>query len=274
MRVEMLLPLAQVRCRDTLMTMLDGYERVLAISAGVLATIAALACSAEDGEAELRGRMFQLESAAGIDVLSGTTPWLRFSEQSVAFSGGCNTFTGSFHAAGAVLEVTVETVTMMGCSDALMDQDEWFKTFFVGRPSFEVDGARLELTKGAAALTYLEADAAGANLPLVGTAWYIDTLRRNALASAVPDGLELPLSFTEDGSFSAGSGCYTVSGAYGMQSEGLVFSAVGTTGESCDDPDTAAHIQEVFSVGSASYAISQDRLTVDSGGYGVTATVR
>lgn len=72
----------------------------------------------------------------------------------IGFTAGCNSHGGRWRLAGDALVVTSLAATEMGCDRWLMDRDAAMAELLTGRPSYAVEGERLELRADGAVLAF------------------------------------------------------------------------------------------------------------------------
>jgi heat shock protein HslJ len=107
------------------------------------------AAATEVTMADLDGRAFESTSITGHDLVENSTVSLTFAEGRISANAGCNTQNGDVEITDGRLTLTSELAsTMMGCEEALMDQDQWLAGFLGGEPEIALDGDTLTLTAG------------------------------------------------------------------------------------------------------------------------------
>lgn len=68
-------------------------------------------------------------------MVEGSTLQVNFEDGRVGFSADCNGMSADYEVVDGRLELRSEVIsTMMGCEQALMDQDQWLTDFFAGEP--------------------------------------------------------------------------------------------------------------------------------------------
>lgn len=108
--------------------------------------------------AELSGGTWKSQSVTSPDhqLVQGSTIAMTFKPDSISVNAGCNTMSGGAAIAGDTLVVTQLASTMMGCEQALADQDQWVQEFLTSRPTIELLGADLRLAKGSTEIRYVK----------------------------------------------------------------------------------------------------------------------
>ena len=99
---------------------------------------------------ELTGGTWNSQSVTSPDhqLVQGSTIAMTFKTDSISVNAGCNTMNGGASISGSTLVVTALASTMMGCEQALADQDQWVQAFLTSRPTIELLGSDLRLTQG------------------------------------------------------------------------------------------------------------------------------
>lgn len=216
---------------------------------------------------------FVLQSATGFKAVNDTLVQVSFSDKEINFNAGCNSHFGQYHLNDGVLIVGNMASTMMGCDAALHQQDDWLSTFFSSKPTVAIQGNHVKFTGKNGELTFLKREIALPALPLVGTAWSVDTF---ITSDAVMSGefITGQLRFNSDDSFSVQGPCNTLSGRFSVKEQALTFSGVAITEKACLEPDqtkSEQHLVQVFSEGNANYTIDYKQLTIKRGALGVGA---
>ena len=230
---------------------------------------------------ELIGLDFLLDSSEGYDPVTGTTIRIGFDEASGGglqfdMHGGCNSMDGNFALEDGVMVVGEVAMTDMGCDTALMDQDAWLAAFVIAGPTLELSGDTLTLTGDTATLIFLNEEVVTPDQPLVGVLWTVDTYIDGQAASNFNLAEPPTLLLKEDGTLNAFTGCNQGSGNYVATVNEITFSGMGFTKMACADDNVASAENYVLSVinnGTSSYHIDVNRLTVELGDKGISATV-
>jgi heat shock protein HslJ len=218
---------------------------------------------------------YLLDGVDGYVPVAGTTIRIEFSGNEVRFSGGCNSYDGSFSVQGGVLVVTRVGSTGMGCAPELHLQDDWLEGFLTSRPALQLDGDTLILTGEEATLVFLDREVADPDRPLTGRLWTIHSLRDGDAVSSIPMGAVATVTFHDDRTVDIESGCNSGSGSYEATDVELTFGLISYTRVACPDGGSASlesHVQGVFGSGKASYEIDAARLRVDRDSVGISAT--
>ncbi|MEC7984028.1 MAG: META domain-containing protein [Myxococcota bacterium] len=228
-----------------------------------------------DNGVSFAGMDFVLDSATGYEP-TGDSIYLSFGDDasSISFTGGCNHFSGSFEMEGDTLAVGMLSGTEIGCGDGLMEQDDWFVSFFTASPTVEHNGDTITFTGSDATLVYLDEDIAVPDASLTAETWYIDTYIDGGVASAFNIGVSPSMTFGDDGSISVNTGCNDGGGTYIVEGDQLTVSIDTITDAVCEG-DLAyieGHILSVLN-GAATYSIDGNQLSIDNGSLGIGAHI-
>lgn len=261
------------------------------LAAGVVAVLAALTvagCGSDDGDdgagattsapaddgaavslADLDGRTFTSTAVTGHDLVADTVVRLSFDGSSLSVNAGCNTTNGEVAVDddGTLAWSGEPFSTMMGCEEALMDQDTWIAGLIADGAMASLDGPNLTLTAGEVTIQLAEV----ADAELQGTAWTLDTTIRNEAASSLPAGVDPPtLEIADDGSVTVSTGCNTGGTTVTIGPDTLTFEPMQLTMMACEG-DAAAVEAAVVAVldGEVAYEIDGGRLTLTNGSDGL-----
>ncbi len=106
----------------------------------------------------LEGIDWVLDDASLGSLVAKVTPDvhidLRFEGDQVGGSSGCNTYGASFQAIGGTISFGPFRSTAMACEQPVMALESAYLRALEGSTAYEVAGATLHLTGGAAALTF------------------------------------------------------------------------------------------------------------------------
>lgn len=105
---------------------------------------------------DLVGKTFVSTAVTGHDLVDGSEINLTFIDGRLSALAGCNTQNGDADVIDGKLTAGPLASTMMGCEDALMEQDQWLAGFLEGEPAVALDGDVLTLTSGDEALELAE----------------------------------------------------------------------------------------------------------------------
>jgi len=122
-------------------------NRPLMTLAVMAVLIIVLAACDGSGVNALRDTVWELESLTGDDVLPGTTITLKFSDDQVSGSAGCNQYGGSYQAGENSLSVGDVFSTEMGClePEGILEQEGVYLTALSVAATYQITADRLEI---------------------------------------------------------------------------------------------------------------------------------
>ena len=216
---------------------------------------------------ELDGRSYESVAVTGRDLVEGSAVVLSFEDGNMSVVAGCNTTSGAYSLEDGTLTLEGDArSTMMGCDQALADQDTWLTEWFsagvtvtetAGGLTLEGDGVTIEFGVGGDELA----------APLVGAVWTLETISTDGTASSVPASVEAPtLEFLADGNVNATTGCNTGGTSVTTGDGTLTFEPMRMTMMACEG-DTAAVETAVTTTleGEVTYTIEGNQLTLTKG---------
>jgi len=218
-----------------------------------------------DGEWQLQAGTNQ---GKPIPIVAGSRITLKIDGTQVGGSAACNTYGGTIQINGDSIVISALSMTEMACQENLMAAEAAFLAALPGVTGAARDGNSLVLSGPQVELRFVLVPPL-ADVDLVGTTWILDSLiTGEAVSSTVGD--RVTLTFSDDGTISASTGCREVTGGYTI-SDGQVqvtldpYDAIGCAAP-LDVQDT--HILDVLSDGFG-VSIDGDRLTLSVGGKGL-----
>jgi heat shock protein HslJ len=223
----------------------------------------------------LEGREFLstavVERSEDRPLVPGTEIRIGFQDDQLTASAGCNTFGAAYRVEGGRLIVEGGSMTEMGCDDERSAQDEWLFAFLGSQPQITVSDDELTLSAGETVITLVDREVAEPDLALVGPTWTIESIIVGDAASSVPAGATASISFADDGTMSAETGCNTGGARYEVEGDELRLSPFELTLMGCDG--AAGQLEQavvaVLGSGRASYQIESDTLTLMAGNRGL-----
>lgn len=164
---------------------------------------------------------------------------------SVAGSGGCNRFRGTYEVTGdAILVSEALATTMMACDETVMATETTYLAALTAARTFAVSGDRLELKDpdGTTTVTF-----AAQPQTLAGTSWTVVSYNNgeNAVVSVL-SGSSPSVEFGEDGSVSGSGGCNRFTGTVTAEEGALTFGPLATTQMACADPEGVMEQETAF----------------------------
>jgi heat shock protein HslJ len=198
-------------------------------------------------------------------LVRGTEIRLRFGSGQVTLTAGCNTMTGNYALEESRLTVEPLATTEMGCDQPRMEQDTWLAGLFE-KPVQFTSGDDATIVSGDTVLALADREKLSPDRPLVGTRWNLDTLIDGDVASSVPSGHSASLRI--DGRMLHGTdGCNAGTGTVLIRGALVSFSDVEFTELPCPSGNQDAPSYRGFLAGTASYVITENRLTITRGGH-------
>jgi heat shock protein HslJ len=120
----------------------------VALAAGVIAA-AVLLAACGGAASRLAGTSWQLATLDGHPALTDGTAWIRF-DKGGRFSGspGCNSLGGTWKSSGSNISFSEISTTLIGCPDAVAEQEAAFNAALEATTSYAIEGATLTLKDG------------------------------------------------------------------------------------------------------------------------------
>jgi heat shock protein HslJ len=216
---------------------------------------------------ELDGRSYESVSITGRELVEGSTVVLSFEDGDVSVVAGCNTTSGAYSFEDGTLTLEGDArSTMMGCDDALSEQDAWLTEWLSAGVTvtetddgmtLEGDGVTIELVAGGDELA----------APLVGAVWTLETISTDGTASNVPASVQAPtLEFLANGDVNATTGCNT-GGTSVTTGEGtMTFGPMRLTMMACEGDAGSVEAAVTTTLdGEVTYTIEGNQLTLTKG---------
>lgn len=210
---------------------------VLALLSSLLAACADGGSSSPAAAGSLEGAAWILD-AASMGSLVDQVPakarvTLEFADGNVSGTAACNSFGGTYRTSGdGGLTISVGAVTMMACPEPVMALESAYLAALGAVTGSQVsgEGRSLLLTGGTVALSYQ----AEQPLPLVGTAWTLDSIATGTDAvSSVIAGTEATAAFGDDGKVGGTGGCNTYGGTYTVDGTTIAIVDIASTQMAC-----------------------------------------
>jgi heat shock protein HslJ len=240
-----------------------------------LVLLVPLAACVVDGALPLDGRTFVSSSVVegGVDrpLVAGTEIRLSFADGQLSAQAGCNIYGAAYRVEDRTLVTDGGSMTEMGCDEERSAQDEWLFGFLGARPRIELAENELTLEADDTAITFLDREVAEPDLGLVGPTWTVESIIVGETVASVPAGATATISFADDGTLSAQTGCNTRAGEYEVSGDVIRLSGLMQTLAGCDG--AAGELEEavvaVLNAGSVRYSIDADALTLTTGERGL-----
>lgn len=176
-------------------------------------------------------------------VLPGTVITLRFDEETLAGSAGCNQYFGSYSLIGSTISVGALGSTLMYCAEpGVMDQETLYLSLLGDADRIAADEEKLTLS-AADGSPLLVFDRVREIPPIPdeeiadyvkGSEWRLTTFHYDDVVSSVISGSEITLIFHEE-SISGSAGCNRYMGSYSVDGAGISIGAIGATKMFCGE---------------------------------------
>lgn len=178
-------------------------------------------------------------------------------------NAGCNSLLGSYSIKDNTLAVDGPLGgTEMGCPPPLQAQDEWLKKFLVSKPTWALNGDRLELTSGSTTISLLDRTVAEPDLPLTGTRWTLASVVTGDAHAHYSDTTKAWITITGN-RLTGSTGCNDLHGTVSHTTAKLTFTDIITTDRACTgDPALIEKAILATLKGTVSYEIDAKRLSL------------
>ena len=222
----------------------------LAVALGLLLFAAAgLAACGSDDDADTRSEtqglpdlLTDLEdqewvldsSDSSVELPDGAAATLNVDGETTNGVGPCNSYAGPFVLDGDSVEIGPLAGTLIACEQALMDAQDAFTAALEASDTVEITDGRLLLTGPDD--VRLAFDALDRYQALVGD-WDVVNLATPDAVTGPIDGTEPTVSFADDGTVSATTGCNDGSGEWQLEGDALSIGPLAATFRTCDSPE-------------------------------------
>jgi heat shock protein HslJ len=219
----------------------------------------------------LAGRTFVSTGMTGATLVEGSTVTLRFEDNLINVSAGCNQGSGAYAIVDGVVKLGPMATTEMACEAPLMAQDALVGALLDGSTA-TIAGDTLTFAKGDVTLTLVDKEVAMPDGTLEGPRWVVDAIQTGSTVSSVPAGATAALTFGAR-TVAVEAGCNTGSGPYTVEGDTITFGPIALTMMACPD-DQMALETAVLTVlqGKATYTIDANTLRLVNGSNGLHLT--
>jgi heat shock protein HslJ len=224
----------------------------------------------------LVGVTWQLNSVnngreAVVSALAGTQVTASFgADGSVAGSGGCNTYRGSYTLNGNSLTFGPLATTRMACAQPIMDQETAFFQALQTTATFSFESGQLWLrdANGSTQVIFAAPPVAPPRAVPVGVMWRIQYYNngQDGLAMALPTA-QANAVFGADGRVAGSTGCNNFNGPYTSSAGSAInFGLMAVTERACLSDAVNAQEQAILNAfaASTSFELLGDRMTLRS----------
>lgn len=160
---------------------------------------------------------------------------IRFDENKIKGTDGCNRYSTSYLVKGGKISVSSNmAATKMACPEPIMQQAAAYSAALMQAASYRIDGKQLTLTdaSGAVSATFAMLDTELGGTSWIGTAY---NNGRQAVVSVVA-GSKLSADFSNDGKLTGFAGCNRYITAYEAVGKNLVIGTMASTRKVCSEP--------------------------------------
>lgn len=221
----------------------------LALAILALVVAAGLAACGSDDEGDTRAEtqglpdfQTQLEAEewvldagdSSVDLPDGASATLNVDAELASGVGPCNSYTGPFVLDGDSVEIGPLAGALIACEQPLMDAQDAFTAALEAVDSIEMPDDRLVLTGPDD--VRLAFDALDRYQALVGTWDVVNLATPNAVTGPIA-GTEPTVTFADDGTVSATTGCNQGSGDWQLEGDALSISPLAATQRACESPE-------------------------------------
>ena len=184
---------------------------------------------------ELEAQEWVLDpSDSSVELPDGASATLNVDGETTNGVGPCNSYAGPFVLDGDSVEIGPLAGTLIACEQDLMDAQDAFISALEAADSVEITDDRLVLTGPDD--VRLAFDALDRYQALVGD-WDVVNLATADAVTGPVDGTEPTVSFADDGTVSATTGCNDGSGEGQLEGHALTSGPLAATFRTCDSPE-------------------------------------
>lgn len=249
-------------------------RRSLVLLAGLAAIVAACGGADTPGAADLAGTWVLTSSTTPdgpVDAPDDARVDLRFEDGRIGGTAACNSYFADVAVDGGSITVTGLGQTEMGCDEPRMRAEQTYLSALAQVTEVARDGRTLTLGGPGVELVF-EQEPPEPDAALVGTTWHLDTLLQGDTASSVV-GDPATLRLADDGTFSASTGCRSLTGSWTRDDGALGFADTVVEDVACPDTgDQDRQVVAVLSASAVSWEVEGTRLTLTDGDHGVGYT--
>lgn len=188
-----------------------------------------------DLQTELEAQEWVLDGGdSSIDLPDGATATLNVDAETTNGVGPCNSYAGPFVLDGDSVEIGPLAGTLIACEQLLMDAQDAFTGALEAADSVAITDDVLVLTgPDDVRLAFTALDRYQA---LVGD-WDVVNLATPDAVTGPIDGTAPTVSFADDGTVSATTGCNDGSGEWQLEGDALSIGPLAATFRTCDSPE-------------------------------------
>lgn len=188
-----------------------------------------------DLQVELEAQEWVLDpSDSSVDLPDDATATLNVDGELASGVGPCNSYTGPFVLDGDSVEIGPLAGTLIACEPPLMDAQDAFTAALEAADGIELPDDRLVLTGPDD--VRLAFDAVDRYEALLGE-WDVVNLATPDAVTGPIDGTEPTVTFSDDGTVAATTGCNQGGGDWQLEGDALTIGPVASSFRTCDSPD-------------------------------------
>jgi heat shock protein HslJ len=204
-------------------------------------------------------------------LVPGTRISLRFQDDQIGASAGCNIFGGGYRVDGGRLVIAGGAMTEMACDEPRSNQDDWLFAFLGARPLVQLSGDNLVLATDRTVIVLVDREVAVPDLPLVGPLWTVESIIVGDAVASVPDQVVGSLLFAAGGRVFIDTGCNRGGARFEEGADTLRFTDLVITEASCEAPfgELEAPMLAVLRADVVRFAIDADVLEIHAGPNGL-----
>jgi heat shock protein HslJ len=253
--------------------------RTIALAAAGL-LLALPACGNDsDAGASLIGKSFLstavTENGQPKQLAPNTRVRLEFTDDGrLVADAGCNSMQSKVSTSGGKLTLKGElAMTMMGCPGLQQGQDAWLSNILSRKPTWKLDGSKLDLTAGSTTISLLDRATAEPARALDGAKWTLTTVITGEAATHQA-GFEKAWMTLNGERVTGSTGCNDFQGMVARSTGRLTFGELATTRRACAGDAAALETTLLNALkGDVSYEIDSStlKLRTTAGGLDFTA---
>ncbi len=189
----------------------------------------------------LQGNIWVLSQYRGtdgemVDTLPDQQVTAEFDGENLSGSAGCNSYSGPYTVDGSTMTLGPMISTMMACAQqSVMDQEAAFTGQLDQVVSYDIVDDQLQLSN-ADGEVILSFHVMGP-LPLVGTAWVLNSAMVGQDGAAIVSEAQITASFDTSATMSGSSGCNSYTSPYAASDGLMTIGPVVSTRMACAQPD-------------------------------------
>lgn len=186
---------------------------------------------------------------------------------------GCNSMQTKVSTEGGRLTLDDQiTSTAMGCLGQLQGQDEWLGGILGAKPTWELDGSKLDLTAGSTTISLTDRKIVEPDLAVDGTKWQLSTVITGEAASHQAGSEKAWLTLNGE-RVTGSTGCNDFQGMVARSTGRLTFGELATTRRACAGDAAKLESQLLKGLqGEVTYQVDGSTLQLRSSGGGLDFT--